>query len=140
METNDEHLFIGTRRGWGTDVPASLSVRDRAFHTYIIGKSGSGKSTLLRNLIAQEIALGRGVGVIDPHGDLATEILELIPTWRTDHVAYLNPADEEFPTAFNPFAGKGSPALKASAIVGAFKHIWGDSWGPRLEYILYAIV
>src|SRR3954469_24359683 len=140
MEANDEHLLIGTRLGWGSDIPAYLSTRDRAFHTYVIGKSGSGKSTLLRNLIAQEMALGRGVGVIDPHGDLANDVLQLVPKRRTDHVAYLNPGDEEFPAAFNPFAEKANPAIAASAIVGALKHIWADSWGPRLEYILYATV
>jgi type IV secretory pathway TraG/TraD family ATPase VirD4 len=138
MEAHD--LIIGARQGWGAEVPAYFSVSDRKFHTYIIGKSGSGKSTLLRNLITQEIALGHGVGVIDPHGDLAVEVLSAIPRSRTKHVAYLNPTDEEFPAAFNPLASKARPALAASSIVSAFKHIWKDSWGPRLEYILYAIV
>lgn len=138
MEANE--LTIGTRHGWGHDVPAYLSVPDRQFHTYIIGKSGSGKSTLLRNLIAQEIALGHGVGVIDPHGDLAADVLSVIPHRRTDDVMYFNPADDQFPVSFNPFSEKTRPAFAASCIVSAFKHIWKDSWGPRLEYILYATV
>ena len=104
MEAQD--LIIGRRFVWGKEIPACLSVDDRRFHTYVIGKSGSGKSTLLRNLIAQEISRGHGVGLIDPHGDLAVEVLESIPAWRTDHVAYLNPADEDFPAAFNPLAAK----------------------------------
>lgn len=138
MEAHE--LLIGARHGWGKDLPASLSVADRRFHTAVIGKSGSGKSTLLKNLIVQEIALGHGVAVIDPHGDLATDVLASIPTSRTDHVVYLNPSDEEFPAAFNPLAEKLKPSLSASTIVAAFKHIWKDSWGPRLEYILYATV
>jgi len=133
-------LIIGNRHVWGKEIPASLSVDDRRFHTYVIGKSGSGKSTLLRNLIVQEVARGHGVGLIDPHGDLAVEILHSIPASRTDDVAYLNPADEEFPAAFNPLASKSKPALAASCILSAFKHIWKDSWGPRLEYILYATI
>lgn len=138
MEAND--LIIGTRHGWGKEIPACLSVADRRFHTYIVGKSGSGKSTLLRNLIAQEIAMGHGVGVIDPHGDLASDILSIVPSGRTDDVMLFNPADEEFPISFNPLAQSGRPAFTASCIVSAFKHIWKDSWGPRLEYILYATI
>jgi hypothetical protein len=32
---------------------------------------------------------------------------------------------------------KDEKPLVASGIVGAFKSIWHDSWGPRMEYILY---
>jgi len=127
MEANE--LLVGTRHGWGKDIPAYLSVSDRRFHTYIVGKSGSGKSTLLRNLIVQEIALGHGVGVIDPHGDLASEVMSLVPPSRTDDVMLFNPADEEFPISFNPLAQSSRPAFTASCIVSAFKHIGKVSWG-----------
>jgi len=69
---NDEPaIIIGEREGWGDPKPFGISAADQRHHIYIIGKTGSGKSTLLRNLIIQHIALGHGVGVIDPHGDLA---------------------------------------------------------------------
>jgi hypothetical protein len=119
-----------------------LSPRDRRHHLYAIGKSGTGKTTLLRNLILQDIAAGHGVGVIDPHGDLANDILDHIPSNRIEDVAYFNPADTEFPVGFN-LLGSTPPEerhLVASGIVSAFKAIWPDFWGPRLEYILYAAV
>lgn len=107
---------------------------------YCLGKTGSGKTTLLRNLILQDILAGEGVGVIDPHGDLAEELLDCIPPSRTDDVVYFNPADTEFPIGFNLLrtVPKDVRHLVASGFVSALKSIWHDSWGPRLEYILYA--
>lgn len=138
---SDEHTtFIGFRHQWGGETPFSISRADRRHHLYLIGKTGAGKTTLLRNLIVQDIEAGEGVGVIDPHGDLASELLDFIPPWRTDHVVYFNPADQDYPIAFNLLtaATPDSRHLVASGIVSAFKSIWRDSWGPRLEYILYA--
>ena len=69
-----EHFtYIGQKHGWGDEVPFGISTADQRQHIYLIGKTGSGKSTLLRNLIVQHIAAGHGVGLIDPHGDLAEE-------------------------------------------------------------------
>ena len=136
------HIVLGVREEWGRENPFVLSPRDRRHHLYAIGKSGTGKTTLLRNLILQDIAAGHGVAVIDPHGDLANDILDHIPSHRIEDVAYFNPADTEFPVGFN-LLGATPPAerhLVASGIVSAFKAIWPDFWGPRLEYILYAAV
>ena len=104
-----------------------------------IGQTGSGKTTLLRNLIVQHIAAGHGVGLIDPHGDLADDLLNHIPPWRADHLVYFNPGDLDFPIGLNLLANvpPDERHLVASGIVGAFKSLWRDSWGPRLEYILY---
>ena len=117
----------------------SLSLPDRRQHLYIIGKTGSGKTTLLRNLIAQDIEQGEGVAVLDPHGDLADELLDCIPPHRADDLVYFNPGDLDFPIGLNPLANVAPDDrhLVASGIVGSFKSIWRDSWGPRLEYILY---
>ncbi len=135
-------IIIGEREGWGDPQPFGISAVDQRQHIYIIGKTGSGKSTLLRNLIIQHIALGHGVGVIDPHGDLAEELLNHIPPKRADHLVYFNPGDLEFPIGLNVLANVApdNRHLVASGIVGAFKGIWRDSWGPRLEYILYNAV
>lgn len=132
-------IVIGNRESWGNTVPFGLSSADARLHLYIIGKTGSGKSTLLRNLLIQHIALGHGVGLIDPHGDLAEDILNHIPPSRADNLVYFNPADREFPIAMNLLANVPADErhLVASGIVGACKAIWHDSWGPRLEYILY---
>lgn len=138
----EPHITIGERPGWGEPQPFGIAAVDERQHIYIIGKTGSGKTTLLRNLIVQHIMLGHGVGVIDPHGDLAEELLNHIPPKRADHLVYFNPGDIEFPVGMNVI-GSVKPAerhLVASGIVSAFKAIWRDSWGPRLEYILYNAV
>jgi len=119
-----------------------LPPRDRRHHLYVVGKSGTGKTTLLRNLILQDIVAGHGVGVVDPHGDLVSDVLDHIPRNRIEDVAYFNPADLEFPIGLN-LLGQTPPDnrhLVASGIVGVFKSIWPDFWGPRTEYILYATV
>lgn len=96
-------VAIGTRTFWGSLDPrlVFLAPEDRARHLYVVGKTGLGKSTLLRNLILQDLYAGRGVGLIDPHGDLAEEILDLIPRARTGEVAYWNAGDLERPVGMN---------------------------------------
>jgi hypothetical protein len=131
---------MGFRHEWGNDQPFGLTPPERRQHVYVVGQTGTGKSTLLLNSILQDIEAGRGVGVIDPHGDLAHEILDHIPPWRTDDVVYFDPSDEH-PLAINLFrATSDNWHLVASGIVSAFKKIWGDSWGPRLEYVLFATI
>lgn len=111
---------------------------DRRGHIYTVGKTGVGKSTLLRNMLAQDIAGGKGVALVDPHGDLAAELLEAIPGNRINDVVYFDPADTDYPIGFNILEAP-KPEYKylvASGLVGTLKKIWADSWGPRLEYIL----
>jgi energy-coupling factor transporter ATP-binding protein EcfA2 len=135
-------ITIGERHGWGNTIPFGISAVDQRQHIYVIGKTGSGKTTLLRNLIVQHVALGHGVGLIDPHGDLVEELLNHIPPNRADHLVYFNPGDLDFPIGLNVLANVPPDGrhLVASGIVSAFKGIWRDSWGPRLEYILYNAV
>ena len=97
-----------------------------------------GKSTLLENMIFDDIAKGRGVGIIDPHGDLADKILEFIPKTRTNDVIVFNPSDVKHPVAFNLFenVSRELAPVVAGGFVNIFKRMFEDSWGPRLEYIL----
>jgi hypothetical protein len=133
---------LGTRDTWGGQTSVGIHRADRRQHTYIIGKTGTGKSTLLKNLIIQDIEAGEGTGLIDPHGDLSLELLDLIPPERVRDVVYFNPADREFPIGFNLLRAvpEDRRHLLASGIVTAFKNVWKDSWGPRLEYILFGCI
>lgn len=111
---------------------------DRRAHMYLIGKTGTGKSTLLETMIRQDIEAGRGVALIDPHGDLAERIIGQFPDRRKGDLIYFNVPDASRPLAFNPL-GSVPPAkrpLAAAGVLEVFKKIWADSWGPRLEHIL----
>jgi len=115
-----------------------IKTDDRRRHMYLIGKTGMGKSTILENMIVEDIRMGRGVAVVDPHGDLAEKIIEFIPPHRVQDVIYFNPADMDYPIAFN-VVEQVEPHLRhlvASGLIGVFQKLWADSWGPRLEYIL----
>lgn len=115
-----------------------IKADDRRRHMYIIGKTGMGKTNLLENLAIQDIQAGHGICFIDPHGDVAQKLIKTIPAHRINDVIYFDPADQDFPIAFNVLEQVGSDqrSLVASGLVGVFKKIWADSWGPRLEYIL----
>lgn len=136
---NDDMIQIGTRQDWGQESSFGLRQEDARHHTYIIGKTGSGKTTLLRNIVLQHIYQGHGVALLDPHGDLAEELLDHFPPSRARDLIYFNPGDLEFPIGLNLLANVPRDArhLVASGIVGAFKSIWRDSWGARMEYIFH---
>jgi hypothetical protein len=114
-----------------------LPRNDRSRHLYIVGQTGVGKSGLLELLTISDIYSPYGFAVIDPHGDYAQNVLRRIPAERADDVIYFNPADTDFPIAFNPMEVL-DPKLKthtASELIGVLKRMF-ESWGPRLEYIL----
>ena len=111
---------------------------DRFGHIYAIGKTGTGKSTLLLNMAISDIERGNGLCVIDPHGDMAEQILDYIPEDRIEDVIYFNPSDIDHPIAFNPLLHVHPEFhhIVASGLISTFKKIWSESWGPRLEHIL----
>ncbi len=96
-----EGLRLGTNKYRGKESVAYLKAADRRRHMYIIGKTGSGKSEFIKNLAVQDIRDGKGVCIIDPHGDLADGVLELIPKERIDDVIYFNPSDMDKPMGLN---------------------------------------
>ena len=134
----NEIVYLGTTTYRNREVKFGIKLEDRRRHFYIIGKTGMGKTTLLENMAVQDIEAGRGIGIIDPHGEFAQKILKYIPKERIDDVIYFDPSDIEHPIAFNVME-KVDPSLRsivASGLVSVFKKIWWESWGPRLEYLL----
>ncbi len=129
---------IGKTNFRGTDMSFWVGPSDRRRHIYIVWKTWMWKSTLLENMIVDDIRQGRWVAVIDPHGDLAENIIGLIPKNRTNQTIIFDPSDKQWPIAFNMFDGVDPEQrpLVASWIVGIFKKIFWDSWWPRLEHIL----
>lgn len=121
-----------------TNMSFGMWPNDRRRHVYIIGKTGMGKSTLLENMIIDDIRKWRWVAVIDPHGDLAETVIWFIPKSRTNQTIIFDPSDTDWPIAFNMLddVKPEHRPLVASGLVGIFKKIFGDSWGPRLEHIL----
>ena len=121
----------------GQNIAFGMPRSDRGRHLYILGQTGVGKSGLLELLTISDINSPYGFAVIDPHGDYATSVLQRIPAERAKDVIYFNPADMDFPVAFNPMEVT-DPKLRThtvSELIGVLKRMF-ESWGPRLEYIL----
>lgn len=138
-ETVDSDItLIGKTDFRNTEKIFGIKLLDRMQHVYIIGKSGGGKSKLMLNMITDDVMEGRGVIVVDPHGDLAEEAMSIIPSRRIEDVIIFDPADREFPVAFNLLENVDDDykSMVTSGFVGIFKKIFGYSWGPRLEHIL----
>jgi energy-coupling factor transporter ATP-binding protein EcfA2 len=118
--------------------PFGIRQADRRAHMYLIGKTGTGKSTLLETLMAADVDSKRGFALLDPHGDLVKRVKERIPKKRMEDVIEFDVPDKDQPYGFNPLANipKDKRPLACSGLIQVFKHLWSDSWGPRLEYIL----
>lgn len=129
---------IGVTNYRDEQIPFGIKEKDRLGHIYVIGKTGVGKSTLLLNMAISDVTHGKGIAVIDPHGDLCVELLKHIPQDRMKDLIYFNPADVDHPIAFNPLQSVNSEHhhLVVSGLISTFKKIWSESWGPRLEHIL----
>ena len=111
---------------------------DRRRHVYLVGKTGTGKTTVFKNMIVQDMEAGRGVGVLDPHGDLIAELLDYVPDGRIEDVVVVDPGDTERPVSINMLEcnDPSQKNLMASGLVTAVKKHFEFSWGPRLEYLL----
>jgi Type IV secretion-system coupling protein DNA-binding domain len=136
-QQRDDLSPVATTNFRGHNTMFGLPRTDRGRHMYIIGQTGVGKSGLLELLTLSDIYSPFGFAVIDPHGDYAQNVLKRIPIERANDVIYFNPADTEFPIAFNPME-VSDPKLRThtcSELIGVLKRMF-ESWGPRLEYIL----
>ncbi len=135
--TKDVNIF-GETDYRGERLQFGLKKADRVRHFYLLGKTGVGKSTVFKNMIISDILAGDGVCYVDPHGQDIEDILNYIPEHRIDDVIYFNPADVNNPVGFN-LLQLNDPAqrdLIADGVVEVFKKQFGDSWGPRLQYLM----
>ena len=116
-----------------------IKIDDRRRHFYVVGKTGMGKTVMLENMAIQDIQRGNGVAIVDPHGEFAERMLDFVPKERVNDVIYFNPADQEFPIAFNAIeqVAPEHRHLVASGLMGVFKKIWPDVWSARMEYLLH---
>lgn len=129
---------IGTVENYGKIQTFTIDDVDRRRHVYIIGQTGTGKSTLQEQMILSSIYKGHGVAVIDPHGEMVERLLNYIPKSRKNDIAYFDPSDAENPPAFNILSvDKKGRELIANELMGIFHKMFENSWGPRMEQILY---
>jgi len=124
---------------------AKIPQKDRAIHLYVIGATGTGKTKFLEFLIQQDIEKRNGFGVIDPHGDLIEDIkgfltLHYDPEDKniSERVIFIDPIDRDFTVTFNPLEKlpNVSIAEQANELISAFRKIWSDSWGVRMEDLM----
>lgn len=115
-----------------------IKPEDRRRHFYLLGKTGVGKSTVFKNMFIADVLRGEGACFVDPHGEAVEELLDFIPPERIDDVVYFDPTDIDNPVGFNllELEDKSQRDLIADGVVEVFKKQFGESWGPRLQYIL----
>jgi len=133
----DEISIFGVTNFRGREVTFGLMREDRRRHLYSVGKSGSGKSKLLEKLIADDIVHGKGLCVIDPHGDLIQAGLQWVPEHRYKDLVYFNPSDLDFPIAFNPLENVGREFKQqvTYSLIEIFKKFFGGDWTPKIEHV-----
>ncbi|MEJ8563280.1 type IV secretion system DNA-binding domain-containing protein [Yoonia sp. GPGPB17] len=138
MNHTPSQLHFGYRTASTADELLSVSQEDRRRHVYVIGQTGSGKTTFLKSCILQDLERGKGIALIDPHGDLAEAIADAVPRSRMRDVVFFNPSDFDHPLAFNPLGRvpKHLHAVATSNIIASLRSIWRESWGPRMEHVL----
>lgn len=136
----EDTLILGETTWRKTYWRFGLLADDRLRHVHLLGKTGSGKSTLIANMLIQDLRAGRGVALLDPHGDLVASVLAHVPPERVNDTLLLAPEDRAFPIALNVFrrgaAPHPDPGLLTSQLIALFRKLWAESWGPRLEHVL----
>lgn len=116
--------------------PFGIRRSDRLAHIHILGRTGMGKSTLLETLMTADLRAGNGFALLDPHGDLAAKIAGRARELRPADLIEFDPAER--PVGYNPLraADPSQRYLVAAGLISAFRKVWADFWGPRMEHIL----
>jgi hypothetical protein len=127
-------LVIGESRGQPLAIPANVLAR----HLAVFGSTGSGKSTLLLNLVLALAASPIGATVIDPHGDLTTDILARLPAAAASRVHVLRLADRDHPRGFNFLERRSldEAQLVTSEFVYMLEDLWPRFCGPKMQHYL----
>ncbi|MFA7285146.1 MAG: DUF87 domain-containing protein, partial [Candidatus Absconditabacterales bacterium] len=142
MANKNDLTIIGKTDFKSQGITFGITREDKLRHMYIIGKTGVGKSNLIANLARSDMISNKGICVIDPHGDLIDDIIGQVPSYRINDVVLFDVADREWPVGFNVLEHEKpeEKPLIASGIVSIFKKLYGNSRGPRLEYILRNVI
>ena len=132
--------MLGTATYPGSQQPVALSIEDSRRHLHVLGPTGAGKTTLLTNLILQDLQAGRGVGVIDPKGDLVEAVLERLPRHRINDVVLIAPDLTDTSIGINPmeWSDPEDRDILADNVLSIFKRIYEKHWGMRTDDILKA--
>jgi len=131
-KNSDERLRLGENYYLGFSNSVFMSESDRQHHVYIVGQTGTGKTTLLKTMISADMAAGRGLAVIDPHGDLFNELLGRIPESRMDDVVIVDPTDVDFPVGLNMLQSAGEERHYIVREMRAImERLLEDEYGPR---------
>jgi len=119
-----------------------IRTEDRFRHLFVCGKTGNGKSTVLLNAIVSDMQVGRGLAVIDPHGDLADTVLARVQSNRTNDVIVIDPSDSDYPVSINPLdVQPAMAALACDGLVATFDKVFGTgTHTPQLHDILWNTV
>ncbi len=137
MPTEGIMLGYNTYAGIKKEVKIMTDNDDRMRHMYVIGQTGSWKSTLLKKAIQEDIRLGNGFCVIDPHGDLVEDTMKYFPKERIDDLIYFDLANTEYPIAFNPLDGAETDDERdvvTNDLVEMFVSMYGEEiFGPRIQ-------
>ncbi len=137
-DNNKDTTYFGLTSFRNQKIKFGIKRDDRRRHFYTIGKTGMGKSNLMENMAIQDIQNGCGIAYVDPHGEGAEKLLDFIPKERIKDVIFFNPADLDFPIAFNVMEKVDFRYrhLVAGGLMAVFKKVWPDVWSARMEYIL----
>ncbi len=137
---NNKYVF-GINSHNGIDVEVSINDKEKLEHTHILGATGVGKSTLIANLMLNDIELGNGCALFDPHGDIVDDVLLRIPKHRKDDVIIIDPSDTDFPVGFNLLHAntESEKLVLSSDLVSAFKE-HSSAWGDTMTSVLSNVI
>jgi len=146
MSDSQDISYLGHTTHGRQHMRFGIKQLDRLLHTYVVGQTGVGKSSLLRLLAAQDATAGRGFALIDPHGDLVTELFQSVASEQRERIIYLDATNSTQPFGYNPLrrvrADKISVA--ASGLLETLRKLWPLAWGVRMEHVLrntlYALI